>query len=806
MSSWETIRQQIRAFRASIPSPCLSTMKDFVFDDRCNCIYFIGTDPRRNFSAATLFSVPLPPELAKSPQRNHNTDSKGPEVPVLKWKHMLLGTNLGSATTKTSTEEGTAKERTSVGDITWYLHERASGRLYFPHMENLYFSEVRRDKSFQPSAIFQYSKHIPRMDPKIGGRNRDLIAYVRHRDIWVSTLSGYEMQLTFCGDSDDLGTSCGIPEFVMQEEFDRFSGFFWAPFASTCSDSLERILYLRVNEANVEHVRLSHSTDSEELRYPRAGTPNAVSDIQIVEFAHPNETFESNISQKRLWGKATLKEMFPWMEYIIRLGWLPHGKGIWVQVLDRRQLHTAVVKIPLSNFCTMHEYSRDFDYDQCIQHVEILYEEEAKIGWINHTVAFHFLESSNENHTEFIWSSERSGYRHLYYIKKHRLDMHWVIRPLTHGEWPVADLPLTVDIHRKLVYFTARRDTPLESHLYVTSFMATASPHHIIRLTPLGYSHDITMDPSCSRFVTLYSSLSEPPRCSIYCLTWKDKSIFPKANVCASVQSLGSNTEANLPVGNLFSFVNRGGTRIHGCYYQPDDYVEGQKYPALLHVYGGPKGQVVTNTYKCPQFLRMFLATRLGFVVVMIDGRGSSERGLEFEAHIRWKMGTIELDDQVDGLHHLLKSQDKPMIDTDKIAISGWSYGGYLSLLALVRYPDVFKIAIAGAPVTDWMLYDTAYTERYMGIPEENPSGYREASVLNHVKKFPDTDHRLLLAHGLIDENVHFTHVELLVDALSRSQKPYQLQIYPNEGHGIRHPETNEHFETLMFYWLKNFM
>ncbi|ORY06954.1 alpha/beta-hydrolase [Basidiobolus meristosporus CBS 931.73] len=827
MTSWESIRQEIRAFRSSIPQPSLSTMKDFIFDDTNDCVYFIGTDPSKNFRTTTLFTVALPLGSVAYSYFDEQTVpcehacSDDPFSSTLEWKHMLADLYLRDKLHENlSREEILAKERRriSIEGITWYLYEESSGLLVFPHSNNFYIGSVGKNKKFQPTPMFQHRSHSPRMDPKIGGRDRDLIAYVKQRDIWVSTLDGQEVQLTFCGNSDDSSISCGSPEFVMQEEFDRFTGFFWAPSNGVPStDAFERILYLQVSESNVDQVCFAHGTKTEEFRYPRTGTPNAMSDIQIVEFAHPNEVSEQDITHKRLWGKATLNEMFPWMEYIVRLGWLPHGKSIWVQILDRRQQHMAVVKIPLSNFTTVYGYNSNVKYEQCVKDVEILYEEEIKTGWINHTIAYHFLETSNENTTEFIWSSERTGFRHLYYIKKHRLDIHWTIRPLTHGEWPVVDLPISVDLRRKAVYFIAKRDTPLENHLYVASFREDASPHHVVLLTPKGYFHNVTMNSNCTRFVTFYSSINESPKSSIYYLTWEDKSPFPKSNLWSKIRPLGI-TKDNLPIGNFFSFTNRNaepfvyvflGNQIHGCYYKPDNYVEGHKYPTLLHVYGGPKGQVVTNDYKCPRFLRMFLATKMGFVVIMIDGRGSSERGLAFETQIRWRMGTVELDDQVDGLRHLIEnspSHISTMIDTDKIAISGWSYGGYLSLLALAHYPDIFKIAIAGAPVTDWMLYDTAYTERYMGMPEENPDGYRNASVLSHVDKFPDSEHRLLLAHGLIDENVHFTHVELLVSALTKNNKPHQLQLYPNERHGIRHPATNEHFETLMFYWLKNYL
>ncbi|RKP05417.1 Alpha/Beta hydrolase protein [Thamnocephalis sphaerospora] len=190
--------------------------------------------------------------------------------------------------------------------------------------------------------------------------------------------------------------------------------------------------------------------------------------------------------------------------------------------------------------------------------------------------------------------------------------------------------------------------------------------------------------------------------------------------------------------------------------------------------------------------------------VVIIDGRGSAERGLPFEGHIRGRLGTVELEDQLAGLRWLASNHE--LVDLDRVAISGWSYGGYLALMGLAQYPDAFKLAVAGAPVTSWSDYDSAYTERYMGLPTDNSQGYERSSVLSYVDRFPDEANRLLIVHGLMDENVHFTHSEKLVAALVRRDKPHHLQPYPGERHGLRSPEVNEHYETLMFWWLLNYL
>ena len=168
----------------------------------------------------------------------------------------------------------------------------------------------------------------------------------------------------------------------------------------------------------------------------------------------------------------------------------------------------------------------------------------------------------------------------------------------------------------------------------------------------------------------------------------------------------------------------------------------------------------------------------------------------------RYRMGTVELADQIQGLHYLDSTYG--FIDRERVAVSGWSYGGYLSLMAIARHSTVFKLAICGAPVTAWELYDTGYTEKYMGLPAEQPAAYAAGSVLAYAAQFPSTENRVLLVHGLMDENVHFRHTEALVAELIKHQKPYQLQMYPNERHGIRQASANEHFETLMYHFLRN--
>jgi len=240
--------------------------------------------------------------------------------------------------------------------------------------------------------------------------------------------------------------------------------------------------------------------------------------------------------------------------------------------------------------------------------------------------------------------------------------------------------------------------------------------------------------------------------------------------------------------------------KLFGCYYLPANYDPKNKYRTLVKVYGGPHVQLVNNSFDLAALLDVQMYNALGFICVIFDNTGSDKRGLHFEGLLKHKMGTIEIADQVDGIEHLVGQGIG--IDRSKIAITGWSYGGYLSLMALGQRPDVFRIAIPKCPVALWEAYDTGYTERYMDTPQANPDGYRTGSVLSYVNSFPDTENRLLLVHGLQDENVHFSNTTQLIDSLIAAHKPYQLLVLPKERHGCANPNTRLYLEVSCAWFL----
>lgn len=427
--------------------------------------------------------------------------------------------------------------------------------------------------------------------------------------------------------------------------------------------------------------------------------------------------------------------------------------SMWLQILSRDQKKTAVLKLYPSQFTITDTNTSSM--------TQILWEE-TNPHWINITDTFQFIKTSSSlEKVEFIWSSEKeNGYRHLYHIEA------WdrgpiKIRQLTRGRWPCIDRPLYIDEERALVYFTAKKESPLESHFYVLSYQRPTEP---VLLTQRGYSHTISMN-SPDYFIDCFSTLSDPRIILIQQIQHDDYNLLStlllpapdlltddeiefKYDGSTPLRRRESSDVTNLqdivPNGHIFSFQASDGVLLYGCLYKPRHYQPNTSYPTVLHIYGGPKTQLVTNEFKFPRLMRYLMSVYFGFAVVIIDSRGSTDRGLEFEAQLQSKLGRVELKDQIEGLLFLHDSKfgavgQESVIDLKRVAISGWSYGGYLSLMGLALYGDFFKMAIAGAPVTEWELYDAAYTERYMGLPDEQAEAYRKSSVLTYASQFPDT-------------------------------------------------------------------
>jgi dipeptidyl-peptidase-4 len=333
-----------------------------------------------------------------------------------------------------------------------------------------------------------------------------------------------------------------------------------------------------------------------------------------------------------------------------------------------------------------------------------------------------------------------------------------------------VDSLAAIDEERGLVYFHGTKDAATESHVYRVAL----ADGGVEKLSQNPGFHRAIFDRRQRKWIDLFESLIAAPTITVRDLDDSKSAIELPVPRDPRIENL------RLLPPDLVSLRTRDGVILHGAVYRPPPGVGSAPYPTLVSVYGGPHSQRVKNAWDMTADLRAQFQRSQGYLVFVLDNRGSSRRGLQFEGAIKHAMGTIEVSDQVEGVRWLV---EQGLTDPSRVGIYGWSYGGYMAAMALAQAPDVFQAAVAGAPVTSWDGYDTCYTERYMGTPEKNPAGYERGSVMSHLGSMRGS---LLLVHGLIDENVHFRHTARLINALVKAGKPYELLLFPDERHTPR--------------------
>ncbi|XP_077993060.1 dipeptidyl peptidase 9-like [Glandiceps talaboti] len=824
--SWQELRAAVKETRRMQTSLANKVPLEFVFrnidteNGPVERLYFLG-----------VYSSGRENTLLYTDIQNANSMETGDGQ--LAWHPMLESFQATPHLGMFSKEEQLLRERKRMGafGITSYDVALKSGRFVFPACSSLF---TCTDPGLENQPVFpdEIGSHCdgPRMDAELCPSNNSIIAFINNNDLWIANIdTGDEKRLTYVhkGNGAKLAEdpkSAGVASYIVQEEFDRYTGYWWQPGSVTNDDGSQtiRILYEEVDESDVEILHITSpgggDKDVDEYRYPRAGTNNAVCSLKLLEITIERDGKIGPVVDKYL--PEPLYSVFPWLpEYTVRCGWTCEGKYVWAELLSRNQQKMVLALIPVQCFVPV-EGDIDIKTTPLTEHqIQVIYEEESDV-WINVHDHLHFFPQTTETEISFIWSSEKTGHQQLYYVTS-SLQSSYTINgvpdpfieisdrqnsflharvlkclAVTPNNSVVGGKEIWVDEVKQLLYYIGLHDTPLEEHLYVVSYSRPSNP---VRLTEPGYSHTIEMSGDCNSFVSVFSSISSPPAAKVYKIIQLDGQL--------SAHTVGTLLEPAATYNHyqppeIFQYLSESsGYTVYGLLYKPHLIEPGKKYPTVVFVYGGPQVQLVTNSYKGIKLLRLHTLASLGYVVVVLDGRGSCNRGLEFEARLKHCMGTVEIADQVEGLQWI--ANNKGFIDLNRVAIHGWSYGGYLALMGLAQRPDVFKVAVAGAPVTSWHIYDTGYTERYMDTPQNNTQGYKEGSVINYINNFPNEENRLLIVHGLIDENVHFHHTTVLINALVKACKPYQLQVYPMERHGIRQAEASEHYETMVLSWLQ---
>lgn len=555
------------------------------------------------------------------------------------------------------------------------------------------------------------------------------VSFVRGGNLFVQPIGGKERQLTD-GASDTV--SWGVAEFVAQEEMDRRTGYWWSP-----DDA--RIAVARVDEMPVGIVTRTaiggEGTKVYQQRYPAAGTPNAIVDLFVMK---PDGSGRVQVDL------GPDKDV-----YLARVDWAKDGATLYVQRQSRDQKRLDLLAV-----------------DPATGTSRVILTETAK-SWINLSNNFHPLRDNS-----FLWWSEKTGHGHLYRVQSER----WT--PLTRGDWEVRDV-VGVDEAKGLVYFTGNRETPLEQQLYATSIRRTESPR---ALTQSGWWNDAVMDGAAARMVVTRQNSDQPKQ--IYFADDQGK----RLQWLSENALTGNHPYAPYVAGHArtrFGTVKASdGTTLYTKIMTPP-LEPGKRYPVFMIHYGGPGGgRQVTNIWSGA--LNQYLVDR-GWIVFAIDNRGTPDRGKAFEDALYHAMGTVEVEDQLKGVEWL---KTQPFVDPARITTYGWSYGGYLSLKLLEKARGTFAAAVAGAPVTKWQLYDTHYTERYLGMPQAKDSAYPAAGAVDDAVRITDP---LLLLHGMSDDNVVFDNATALMAKMQGAAVPFEMMAYPGQTHRVGGPGISVH-------------
>ncbi len=572
-------------------------------------------------------------------------------------------------------------------------------------------------------------------DPKLSPDNK-YVSFRRGPNLYTLDLATKSVtQLTRDGSDTLLNAEL---DWVYPEELDLSTAHWWSPD----SRSIAYMQFDIAKEPVFPQVSLlSPHAVLEPERFPQPGDPNADVKIGVVPAAG-GETRWMNLGEPRGYLFA-------------RVAWLPSGREIAVEKLPRIQNKLDLL---IANIET--GASRVF-----------LHEEDPY--WINVKGDLKFLPDGR-----LLWTSERTGFRHLYlYGPDGTLE-----KQLTSGDWEV-DTIAGIDERQGRVFFTSTEASPLERQLHAVSLDGA----HRQQITSGDGTHSVSLSPTAAYFLDDYSSLSTPPRRTLYRGDGTEVRVYKQPD-------LKDVNEYEVLPTEMVKVKASDGTILYARLIKPAGFQPGKKYPAVVMVYGGPGVQSIHNSWQGLSWDQ--LLAQHGFFIWQLDNRGSNGRGHAFESVIYHHFGVHELEDQKTGIQYLIS---QGFVDPQRIGMYGWSYGGYMTLYTLTNTSGLIKAGIAGAPVTNWHNYDSIYTERYMGLPESNEQAYEASSATSHAAGL---DSRLLMVHNVEDDNVHFQNSVQMADALEKAGKQFFMVAYPQKSHGVSGPlrrqlleETTEFFE-----------
>ncbi len=555
-------------------------------------------------------------------------------------------------------------------------------------------------------------------------------AFTRNYNLYVKDMDGNETALTADG-HEDLRN--GYPDWVYPEELGQYQAFWWSP------DS-KKIAFMQFDQSPVFKYPIVHDVAAQP-RYELQGYPVPGANNPIVRL------FIADVASKKLVRLQTGDDLDV---YLYRGQWTADAKEFTYHRLNRLQNKVEVFAADPASGKTRLVLT---DTDPC---------------YIDESTDLVFLKDGKR----FLWTSERSGWREIYLYD---LATGKLLKQLTNAKLPVRGLQ-GVDEARGLVYFAGFEANGTESHLYRVKLDGTG----FAKMTKEPGTHMTSFSPTFDYYTDAFSSYDQPTRSTLYKADGTAVKVLAAGEVGPEFQAL----KLIKPEHVVFKSAD-GQYDLDGLLYFPAHFDPNEKYPLLLTPYGGPGSKGVTNSYKMADGNQAL--AQLGFLIAVCDYRGVSGRGKAFQNLHYMKLGQVEIDDHVAFVKAL---GQRPYVDTTRVGVTGHSYGGYFTCMALLRYPDVFHVGVAGAPVTDWRNYDSIYTERYMRRPQDNPEGYDKGSCMAYAKALKG---RLFIHHGAVDDNVHPANTIQLAQALLKENKKFDLMIYPEQQHGIgfpRYPES----------------
>jgi dipeptidyl-peptidase-4 len=560
------------------------------------------------------------------------------------------------------------------------------------------------------------------VDGKISPKG-GFVSYVRDDNLYLTPLAGgAERALTT--DGTEL-KSWATAEFIAQEELHRFTGYWWSPDET-------KIALAHVDQTGVDVIdRVDIGAEGGTVvhqRYPRVGRPNAVVALYVADVA-------TGARVKVDLGAST-------DIYLARANWAKDGRTLYVQRLTRDQKRLDLLAV---------------DPATGASHVIL---SETSPHWVALSEDMKPLKDGT-----FLWSSERDGNKHLYLYRGDGK----LIRQVTHGDWPVADLE-GIDEPRKVAIFAASKDTPIERRLYEVSWAKPGEPK---ALTPAGGWWTADVAKTGGAFVGSYSDPKTPPRTGLYradggFVRWIEENPLDASHPFHPYVD-------RLRVPEFGTIKASDGQALHWSMRTPYGFDPKKRYPVIVQVYGGPAGALVEKHWAAPGDQLLLDA---GYILFAIDNRGTPNRSVAFKTALDRRTGGPDVEDQLAGAAYL---KSLPFVDGARLGVTGYSNGGYMTLMLLTVPNSPFAAGVAGAPVSDWTLYDTAYTERYMGTPADNAEGYRLSQVTGRLGNLRAGS--LLIIHGMADDNVIFENSTRVIYRLQQLGVPFEMQTYP----GLRH-------------------